>query len=69
MAARAREAILAECQASLERIGLSLAHQGLAKAKIEAQLAAEGKHYEKLLGALEGLTVVLDSACGFVINR
>ena len=69
MAARANEAIVDECEAVLTRIQLSLAHQGLPKAKIEAQLAAESEHYDKLIGALEGLKLVLDSACGFVINR
>ncbi|MHB8879841.1 MAG: helicase-related protein, partial [Myxococcaceae bacterium] len=69
LAARARDAILKECEESLERIQLSLAHQGLPAKKIEAQLAAEREHYEKLLGALEGVKLVLDSACGFVINR
>jgi ATP-dependent helicase HepA len=69
MAGRAGEAILQKCEQVLERIQLSLAHQGLPESKIEAQLAAERSHYEQLLGALQKLTVVLDSACGFVINR
>jgi len=36
---------------------------------LEAQLDAERTHYERLLKALAGAQVVLDAACGFVINR
>ncbi len=69
MATRARAAIEEECAAALARIGPSLSHQGLGRTQIEAQLAAERKHYEALLQALGGMKVSLDSACGFVINR
>ncbi|MGZ3460170.1 MAG: hypothetical protein ACXU86_16910, partial [Archangium sp.] len=67
--ARARKAIEAERDAALERMRLSLTHQGLEEKAVEAQLAAERTHYERLLTALAGAKVVLDSACGFVINR
>jgi ATP-dependent helicase HepA len=66
---KARKAIEAERDATLERMRLSLGHQGLAAEALEAQLDAERTHYERLLKALSGAKVVLDSACGFVINR
>jgi ATP-dependent helicase HepA len=66
---RARKAIEAERDAALARMRLSLTHQGLEAAAVEAQLSAERMHYERLLTALTGAKVVLDSACGFVINR
>ncbi|QRK12208.1 DEAD/DEAH box helicase family protein [Archangium violaceum] len=67
--ARARKAIEAERDAALERMKLSLTHQGLEEKAVESQLAAEQLHYDRLLKALSGAKVVLDSACGFVINR
>ncbi|QSQ20574.1 DEAD/DEAH box helicase family protein [Pyxidicoccus parkwayensis] len=69
LATRARKAIEAERDAATERLRLSLAHQGLKADAVEAQLDAERAHYERLLKALAGAKVVLDSACGFVINR
>ncbi|HVG57850.1 MAG TPA: helicase-related protein, partial [Hyalangium sp.] len=69
LAAKARKAIEAERDATLERMRLSLGHQGLAAEAVEAQLDTERTHYERLLKALAGAKVVLDSACGFVINR
>jgi ATP-dependent helicase HepA len=48
---------------------LSLGHQGLSAEAIEAQLDAEESHYQRLLEALAGAKVVLDSACVFIINR
>jgi ATP-dependent helicase HepA len=69
LATRARKAIEAERDAAAERLRLSLGHQGLAADAVEAQLDAERSHYERLLKALAGAKVVLDSACGFVINR
>lgn len=66
---RARKAIEAERDGALERMRLSLTHQGLAAEAVEEQLSAERTHYERLLKALAGATVVLDAACGFVINR
>jgi ATP-dependent helicase HepA len=69
LAARARKAIEAERDAAVERMRLSLGHQGLAAEAVEAQLSAERTHYERLLTALAGAKVTLDSACGFVINR
>ena len=56
-------------KATLERMRLSLGHQGLEAKALEAQLDAERTHYERLLRALAGAKVVLDAACGFVINR
>ncbi|MCY1017247.1 helicase-related protein [Pyxidicoccus sp. MSG2] len=69
LATRARKAIEAERDAAAERLRLSLAHQGLKADAVEAQLDAERTHYERLLKALAGARVILDSACGFVINR
>jgi ATP-dependent helicase HepA len=69
LAARAKKAIEAERDAALERMRLSLGHQGLSAEAVEAQLDAERTHYERLLKALSGAKVTLDSACGFVINR
>ena len=69
LATKARKAIEAERDAALERMRLSLGHQGLDAKELEAQLDAERTHYERLLKALAGAKVVLDSACGFVINR
>ncbi|NTX65074.1 DEAD/DEAH box helicase family protein [Myxococcus sp. CA051A] len=65
----AREAIEAERDSALERLRLSLDHQGLSDDALAAQLGAEHSHYERLLQALSGSKVTLDSACGFVINR
>ncbi|MBM7119353.1 helicase-related protein [Archangium primigenium] len=67
--ARAREAVEAERDGALARMKLSLTHQGLGAEAVQAQLDAEYAHYERLLTALRGAKVVLDSACGFVINR
>ncbi|MFP2933362.1 helicase-related protein, partial [Pyxidicoccus sp. 3LG] len=69
LATRARKGIEAERDAAVERLRLSLAHQGLPGEAVDAQLDAERTHYERLLKALGGAKVVLDSACGFVINR
>ena len=66
---RARQAVEAEREGALARMRLSLAHQGLGEAAVRAQLDAEHAHYERLLTALAGARLVLDSACGFVINR
>lgn len=69
LAARARKGIEAERDAALERMRLSLTHQGLSTEAVEEQLGAERAHYERLLKALAGAKVTLDSACGFVLNR
>ena len=69
LAAKAKKSIEAERDAALERMRLSLGHQGLASEALEEQLDAERSHYERVLKALAGAKVVLDSACGFVINR
>lgn len=68
-AGAAGEAIAAERDAALERLRLSLAHQGLSPERIEEQLSAERGHYQSLLAALAGLRLTLDSVCAFVINR
>jgi ATP-dependent helicase HepA len=69
LAAKAKKAIEAERDAALARMKLSLSHQGLPAGAVEEQLDAEGLHYDRLLRALSGAKVALDSACGFVINR
>ena len=48
---------------------LSLKHQGVSAAKIDAALDAETERYQALLEALAGVRVVLDSACAIVVNR
>ncbi len=68
-AAAAKASLEAERDNALERMRLSLSHQGVPEDLIEAQLAAERAHYERLLGALAGMKVVLDSACAFIVNR
>lgn len=62
----ARRAIEAERELCLERMRLSLLHQGVEAEALERQLEEERLHYQKLLLALNGLRVVLDSACAFV---
>ncbi|HZI09364.1 MAG TPA: helicase-related protein [Myxococcus sp.] len=69
LAGRARLGIEAERDAAVERLRLSLAHQGLDAPAVQAQLDAERSHYARLLDALSSAKVVLDSACGFIINR
>jgi ATP-dependent helicase HepA len=69
VAKKARAAIESERDEALRRMRLALGHQGLGEAEIEAQVSAEVAHYDKLLEALGKTKVVLDSACGFVINR
>src|SRR6185295_6457664 len=69
LASSAREAILAERDASVRRMRLSLQHQGLQGDAVEQQVKAEEEHYQALLDALGGLKIALDSACAFVINR
>jgi ATP-dependent helicase HepA len=69
LAERARRAIREERDGALDRMRLSLAHQGFTPEAVDAQLQAEAAHYEGLLVALNGLKVVPDSAAGFVLNR
>jgi ATP-dependent helicase HepA len=69
LAGRALQGIEAERDAAVERLRLSLAHQGLDAPAVQAQLDAERSHYARLLDALSSAKVVLDSACGFIINR
>ncbi len=65
----ARAAVVAERDAALARVRLSLSHQGVQGKALESQLSEERAHYDGILQALEGLKLTLDSACGFVINR
>ncbi|HZA51105.1 MAG TPA: helicase-related protein [Myxococcaceae bacterium] len=69
LAERARRAVREERDSTLDRMRLSLPHQGLTHHAVDAQLQAEAAHYEAVLGALDGLKVVPDSAAGFVLNR
>ncbi len=66
---RAREQIESERDHVLSRIRLSLLHQGVPPKAIEAQVEDKHAHYRRLLAALSGVKVVLDSASGFAINR
>jgi ATP-dependent helicase HepA len=66
---QAKSAVESEREQVLRRLRLSLAHQGLSAEAAEPHLAAERSHYAALLGALSQLTVTLDSACAFVVNR
>ncbi len=67
--AAAKKLIEAERDTSLRRMRLSLKHQGVTAAKLEAALKAETDRYQALLDALAGVRVVLDSACAVVVNR
>ncbi|MCI0570104.1 MAG: SNF2-related protein [Myxococcaceae bacterium] len=69
LASGARRAIEIERDSALARMRLALGHQGLPAEEVARQVAEEERHYAELLGALAGVRVVLDSACGFVINR
>jgi ATP-dependent helicase HepA len=66
---RARRAIEAERDRTLDRMRLSLVHQGLPHQAVDAQLQAEVAHHERLLAALSGLKIAPDSVAGFVLNR
>jgi ATP-dependent helicase HepA len=66
---RAQAAIESERDEVLERMKLSLGHQGLAGKAIERELDAERDFYGALGEALKGLKVSLDSASGFIVNR
>ena len=67
--ANAKRAIEAELQTTLNRMRLSLKHQGLSETQVKAQLDAEHTYYQSLLDALAKVSVTLDSACAFIINR
>lgn len=66
---RAAAAIEAELEAVLRRTKLSLEHQGLPPEVVQAALEDEVAHAGRMLKALAGVKVVLDSACAFVLNR
>lgn len=65
----AREEIEDERDMSMLRTKLSLTHQGVPEARIEAVLGEELAFSDSLLAALDRTTVQLDSACAYVINR
>lgn len=67
--AKAAEAIVTERELTCERMQLSLKHQGLHADQIAVQLDAERAYYQSLLDALSKVSVSLDSACAFLINR
>jgi ATP-dependent helicase HepA len=67
--ARAREALVAERDLTLERLRRALHHQGLPDAAVTAQLGLERAYANTLEAALEKVTLQLDSVCGFVIDR
>jgi flagellar biosynthesis/type III secretory pathway protein FliH len=67
-ARKARAAIESERDESLRRIALSSKHQGLSRKEVAAQQQIAEEHYRDLLAALEGLSLALDSVCGFLIN-
>ncbi|HZH04071.1 MAG TPA: helicase-related protein [Myxococcaceae bacterium] len=67
--ARARTAMEAERDASLERTALALGHQGFPPAAIEGRQRSERAHYQAMVEALSALQISLDAACGFIINR
>ncbi len=67
--AKAKKAIEAERDLRLKRLKLALGHQGVPPAQIAKQVEVEKAHSEHLLEALGGVSVTLDSACAFVINR
>ena len=66
---RAGAAIEAELEAVLRRTKLSLEHQGLPPEVVQGALEDELAHAGRMLKALSGVKVVLDSACAFVLNR
>jgi vacuolar-type H+-ATPase subunit D/Vma8 len=66
---RERAGIEAEMEAVMRRTQLSLEHHGVPKAVVDAALQEELAHGARLLKALSGVKVVLDSACAFVLNR
>jgi ATP-dependent helicase HepA len=65
--ARARVAIEAERDGAVQRLRLALGHQGISSEQIDAHLRDEEEHYAEILSALDGVKVVLDSACAFVV--
>ncbi len=67
--AAAREALVAERDLTLERLGRSLHHQGLPDSVVKAQLALERSYATTLELALEKVTLQLDSVCAFVVDR
>ena len=66
---RARTALEGELAAAVRRTKLSLEHQGVSPSVVDAALEEELAHGARLLQALGGVKVVLDSACAFVLGR
>ena len=67
--AAAREALVAERDLTLERLGRALHHQGLPDAVVKAQLVLERSYATTLERALEKVRLELDSVCAFVVDR
>ncbi len=67
--ARAREALIAERDLTLERLGRALHHQGVAEKTVAAQLALERAYATTLEQTLQRVTLQLDSVCGFVVDH
>ena len=67
--ARAAKTLAAEKTRALQRLERALTYQGLDAAAIAQQLEAERRHHDQLTEALAGLTLQLDSVCGFVLAR
>ncbi len=65
----ARKKLDAERDRVLARLERALQHQGLPPEAIEAQLQQERGHHRALAGALDGLTLQMDSVCAFVLAR
>ncbi len=68
-ARRARAAIEEERVAAQRRLVLSLKHQGIQRKEIAEHQSALDNYYADLFAAVKGLSVTLDSLCGFLINR
>ena len=68
-ARRARAAIDEERAAAQHRLVLSLKHQGVLAKEIAEHQSLLDNYFADLFSAVEGLTLTLDSLCGFVINR
>jgi ATP-dependent helicase HepA len=69
LAEKARVAVEKERDQAIQRLKLSLSHQGFDAKAIDCQVEAEREHYARLVQALGGLKLNLDSVSGFVINR
>ena len=68
IARRAKAAIAEEHTAAQRRLALSFKHHGLPAKEIAAHQKALDAYYRELAAATDGLSLTLDSVCGFVIN-